>query len=185
MKRFFAVLIAFVLCGCAANPSAVDRAVSLRNKIQAGNGCKFDATVTADYSDRLYSFRMQCETDNLGNLAFTVLEPESISGISGFISKDSGKLTFDEKVLAFETISEGRISPVSAPWLLMKILSSGYIKSGSVSDDGIYVQIDDSYAEETILMELWTDKVDLPMHCDLIFQGICILSIDVENFTFL
>lgn len=186
MKRGLLIaLVILVLSGCTIGETSVERAVNLRKRIQTGRGCKFDATVTVDYSDHLCSFRMHCQTDDLGNLTFTVLAPETIFGISGTISKDNGKLTFDDHVLAFELISEDKISPVSAPWLFMKILCGGYIKACSEDSGGMYVQIDDSYADGAMLLEMWTDHNDIPYRCELIWSGRRVVSMDVENFTIL
>ena len=129
MKRWILLLlIAVLLCGCSAGTAQMDRALALRGKIQQ-NEVAFDVELTADYGDKIYSFSMECQGDKLGNLRFKVTEPKSIAGITGLVSKDSGKLTFDEKVLAFDMMADGLISPVSGPWVMLETLRSGYLTS--------------------------------------------------------
>lgn len=186
MKRgLILILIVCVLCGCSNGSTSIDRAIALRNKLQEGKLCKFDTVVTADYLDRTYEFKMQCETVENGNTMFAVVEPDTISGISGTISDDGGAITFDDNVLAFEPIVDGNISPVATPWLFLKILRGGYIKACSIESSGLYIQIDDSYAGKPVLLEIWTDGNDLPQHVEISWDGRRILSMDVENFTIL
>ena len=89
----------------------------------------FDAEITADYGDKTYTFAMHCESDTKGDMTFTVTAPESIAGISGTISASGGKLTFSDTALAFDLMADDQLSPVSAPWILMKTLRSGYLTS--------------------------------------------------------
>lgn len=186
MKRgLILILIMCVFCGCSNGSTSIDRAIALRNNVSDGKPCKFDAVVIADYLDRTYGFEMQCETAVNGNTTFTVVQPDTISGISGTISDDGGAITFDDNVLAFEPIIDGNISPVATPWLFLKTLRGGYIKACSTDSSGLYIQIDDSYAGKPVLLEIWTDGDDLPQHVEISWDGRRILSMDVENFTIL
>ena len=118
MKRLLGLLLALVLLtGCAGDSGQMDRALNLRGKLQQ-SAVSFDAVLTADYGDKTYTFSMGCHGDMLGNLKFSVTEPQTIAGISGTVSKGSGKLTFDDKVLGFDILADGLISPVSGSYTL-------------------------------------------------------------------
>lgn len=185
MKRIFILLLMIVmLCGCSGGAEQIDRAMALRGKIQQKE-VSFDAVVTADYGDKIHTFSMECQADTLGNLRFKVTEPENIAGISGTISKGSGKLTFDDQVLAFDILADELISPVSGPWVLMETLRSGYLTSCSTEGDLLRVAIDDSYEENALHLEVWLDSNDVPKQCEIYWQGRRLLSMDVKNFTFL
>jgi len=184
--RVIALLwVIFLLCGCKANKDPLDDVIVLRNRILESGGCGFTASVCADYGEKLYEFTMECQTNKAGDLTFTVAEPTTISGIQGVVSNDGGALTFDDKVLAFETIADGQITPVTAPWLLMKTLRSGYIKCCTDSENGFQVMIDDSYAEEAFHLNIWVNESQLPVGGEIFWDGRRILSVKVENFTFL
>lgn len=185
MKRIAILLLVMVLLyGCTGDSGQMDRAMALRGKIQQKE-VTFDAAITADYGNKIHTFAMQCHGDIQGNLKFTVKEPESIAGISGTVAKGSGKLTFDDKILAFDILADDLISPVSGPWVLLETLRSGYLTSCSEEGDMLRVAIDDSYEENALHLEVWLDSEDIPQRCEIYWQGRRLLSMDVKNFTFL
>ena len=180
--RLAAVLcVIFLLSGCSNGGSALDRAIALRNKILNGDGCSFQATVTADYGEKIYVFSLNCEADKNGDLSFTVASPATIKGISGKISGTGGSISFDDVVLAFPTIADGQITPVTAPWLFVKTLRGGYLKDCSLNDDGFSIAIDDSYSEEAFQLNINT-KGDTPISAEIFWKGRRILTLSVENF---
>lgn len=186
MKRIVtAVCLALFLAGCAGADDTMDRAMAVRAKLLAAQCVQFDAEITADYGDSTYTFSMNCSSDNQGNLSFTVVQPESISGIAGTIGAEGGKLTFDDKALSFGLMADGQISPISAPWLLVKTLRSGYLTSCCREGEYLRLAIDDSYAQDALHLDIWLGESDLPVRADILWQGRRLLSVSVKNFTFL
>lgn len=184
MKRAVAlVLIVCTLLGCGAKDDSLEQAMELRTQILNAEKCSFQAVVTADYGDALYTFQMACEADSSGNLAFTVLDPETISGITGSISQEKAALTFDDKVLAFPMLADGQITPVSAPWLFLNSIRSGYLAGCGQLDGGISIYIDDSFGEKPVRAEIVTDEEFNPIHADIIWQDRRVLSVNIQNFT--
>lgn len=159
--------------------------MALRERILQSQGCSFSATVTADYGEKVYRFTTDCNTDREGNLLFTVKAPETISGINGRILHKTGQLTFDDVVLAFELVADGEISPVSAPWIMMQTLRGGYLSSCGYDADGLRLTIFDSYKEDALQLDVWLTEAGDPAYAEILWQGRRILSITVENFTFL
>lgn len=183
MKRIVVLLLLTVLLvGCGEKK--LDSAMNLRRKLETADGCEFDATISADYADKLYLFEVRCRADKTGNVSFTVLSPKSIEGITGTVSEAGGKLTFDNRVLAFEMLADGMISPVTGPWLMIRSIRGGYIHACAKSDDGIQVQIDDSFRGESLQIQLWLDKDDMPTGAEFIYKNRRILSVKVNNFVF-
>ncbi|MBQ7768465.1 MAG: hypothetical protein IJ403_06255 [Oscillospiraceae bacterium] len=178
------ICVLLLLTGCKGSEDSLDRAMALRNRVLREDGCSFTATVTADYGEQIYVFKMACKTDREGDLTFTVAEPATIAGITGKISGTGGAITFDDKVLAFQTIADGLVTPVTAPWLFMKTLRSGYLKDAAETEQGIEISIDDSYAEEALQLRIRTVE-DLPASAEIFWQSRRILTITVENFSFL
>lgn len=184
MKKIALLMLCILfLCGCHSDDSAINSALSLRKQIISSEKCSFDCVITADYSDRIYFFSMNCSFDKNGSMIFSVIEPESISGISGTVDTQGGKLTFDDQALFFQLLADGYLSPVSAPWLFMKTLRSGYIDSGTKQENGIYISIDDSYEENPLTVEIWTDQQNLPVRAEMLWNGRRVLSLDVTNFS--
>lgn len=186
MKRWlFLLLLVGLLSGCGDSQKGIDKALSLRSTLLQGNGCTFDTVITADYGEELYTFTMKNTADSQGNLRFEVVSPDSIAGICGEITGGKGTLTFDDKILAFSMMADDQITPVSAPWLLIKTLRGGYINACEDTDTGLHVQIDDSYQSNSMHLDIWTDLNNFPVRGEIFFDGRRIITLVVENFTFM
>jgi len=186
MKRLCSLLLVVVLflTGCGSGASELDEAMELREKLLKASGCAFDAAVTADYGDKLFSFRLRCQGDGAGNLTFSVLEPESIAGISGTVSSGGGALTFDDTALSFPMMADGQVTPVTAPWLLLKTLRSGYLTSAGLEGETLRMAIDDSYQEDALHLDIWAEGEKITRG-EFLYDGRKILSVDVADFQFL
>lgn len=182
MKRWVALLLIVVLLsGCGKN-SELDRAVAMRERLLSANGCSFDVEITADYGEKVYTFSLTCQTDQMGNLNFTVQAPDSISGITGEVSAKGGKLTFDGNALAFDLLADGQVSPVSAPWILISALRGGYLTSCGVDEEYLRLAIDDSYEEDALHLDVWLDSEDAPVRGEILWGGRRIVSMEVKNY---
>lgn len=163
----------------------MEEGLQLRQKMLSSAGCSFDATVTADYGDEIYKFTLSCQADQSGDLCFTVISPESISGVTGTVSGIGGKLTFDQEVLAFDLMADEQITPVSAPWILIRTLRGGYIHSCAVLEQGIQISMDDSYNEDALHLEVYVDDSGIPYGAEIYWKGRQFLTLQVENFQYL
>ncbi len=176
--------ISVLLCGCVGNNNPIDNAISLRDKIQHSDGCNFTAQIHADYGDKVYIFSMDCTFDKDGNMVFKVIKPDSISGISGKVSSQGGAITFDDKLLAFQTLAEGEITPVAAPWIFIKTLRSGYIKACTDGDGDYQIEIDDTYDENSLRLNIFVEN-GLPVNGEIFWKGRRAMTIAIENFNLL
>ena len=184
MKKIAAVFLSLVLLtGCTGKRDELDRAMKLRANLLGCRGCSFDVTVTAEYGDSYYTFVMNCQATGRGDLQFTVLQPESIAGITGEISSGEGKLTFDDVALHFPLLADDQVTPVSGPWILMKTLLGGYLTAANEEDDLLHLTIHDSYEEDALQMEIWLDGEDEPVNAEILYDGRRIVTMTVENFT--
>ena len=111
--------------------------------------------------------------------------PETIAGITGTVSAEGGKLTFDEESLAFELLADGQVTPVSAPWLLLKTLRGGYVTGCGMDGDYLRVSIDDSYEEDALHLDIWLDSASVPQRAEIVWQEKRILSLELEKFEIL
>ena len=182
MKKVLPLLLAVVLLtGCSQTPKEMERALALRSKLLQADSCAFDAEITADYGDILHVFRMNCTADAQGGVSFRVGAPESIAGITGTLSSQGGALTFEDTALYFELLADGQLSPVSAPWVLMKALRGGYLTSAGMENDQLRVSVNDSYEEDALNLDVWLDSADIPQRADICYAGKRILSLKLEN----
>ena len=183
MRRILALfLIVLLLSGCTDDSDQLDRPMALRGKIQQKE-VSFDVSITADYGDKIYSFTMDCQADSNGDLAFTVTQPQSISGITGKISGQGGHLTFADKALGFEMLADGQVTPVSAPWLFVRTLRSGYISACGSDGDLARLAIYDSYQENALHLDIWLDSLNTPVRGEILWQGRRVVSLEIKNFS--
>lgn len=184
MKRITCILlILLLLAGCSGQSDEMDRAMAMRARL-LGHAVSFDAVVTADYGDTVYTFTLACQADTQGNVTFSVTEPDSIAGISGQISATGGKLTFDDQALSFALLADEQLSPVSAPWVLIRSLRSGYLTSCGKEGENLRLSVDDSYADDALHLDVWLGENDFPIRGEILWKGRRLLSVGVKNFTF-
>ena len=186
MKRIAFILLAITLLfGCSAENEDVSTALAMRNKLLQGSGCSFDTVITADYGEYIYTFEMQCKVDSASTLSFSVKKPETICGLSGQFEGKAGHLIFDDQMLSFPTLADGQISPVSAPWVFVNTLKNGYLRSCVKENEGYKLCIDDSYHENALQLDIWTDGKCNPIRADILWQGRRILCLSIINYQIL
>ena len=186
MKKVGALLIVMILLtGCSRGDPGMERALALRGKLLRASGCSFDTKITADYGDKLYEFSLDCEADAQGNLTFSVLQPESIAGITGNIRDSGGNLTFEDVALHFDLMAEDQLSPVSAPWIFLKTLRSGYITSTAEEEGSLRLSVDDSFDDDALRLDIWLGEDSLPYRAEILHDGRRILSLSITNFALL
>ena len=178
MKRLFPIFMCICLfVGCKGN-EVTDTALALRSAVLQAKSCSFTAEITADYGDMTYSFTMDCVADDQGNVSFTVTKPETIAGITGKLTADGGSVTFDDTALAIPMLTDDQITPVSAPWILMRTLRGGYITSCT---DG-RITIDDSYENDALKLDIALDNDNRPALAEIYWKNRRILTVEVTSF---
>lgn len=176
------ICILFFLSGCSSEGRDLERVLALRSDLLAAEECGFDAKITADYEDKLYCFSVTCTGKKNGDLEFGLLEPESISGISGFVSDTGAGITFEDKALQFEAMAEDRATPVSAPWIFFNALRNGYVKTAGMEDRMLRVTIADSYDADALQLDIWLMENDMPVRAEILHDGRRIMTLEVDNF---
>lgn len=179
------MMMSFLLPGCSKTDNTLEQINQLRNSVLSANRCSFSSEITADYGDEIYSFTVNCSADSDGNMTFEVIEPTEIKGITGRFGDNYSDITFDGHVLAFPRLSDGLVTPVSAPWIFMKALRSGYI-FGCANDEGqSQYLINDTYEDDPLELSLWLNESDLPVAAEISWQGRRMLTLEIKDFIIL
>lgn len=181
MKRFFPLLVV-LLMGCAGPDPAMEAALALRTGCLSAQTVTFQADVRADYITEYEDFSLECQADRDGNVAFRVLEPEEIADIRGTVRGAEGTVEFDDTVLAFPLLAEGRLSPVSGPWVLMQAIRSGCILAAGQEGELIHVTIDDSYADNALTVDIWLEEGKVE-EAEIAWEGRRVLSMTFDDFS--
>jgi len=159
--------------------------MELRSRLLSAQGCSFRAEITADYGDTLQTFSLDCRADAEGDLSFAVVQPEEIAGITGTITEAGGALTFEDTALSFPLMADDQLTPVTAPWILVKTLRGGCITSACQEEELLHLTIDDSYEDDALQLDIWLQEEQTPLRADILYDGKRILSLGISAFHFL
>ncbi len=185
MKRVMVLVLSLLLLtGCGGTKNTQDKLLQLREKLSQ-EPCGFTCHISADFGSSTYDFTLDCGFDTAGNMDFTVKQPDTISGITGHVAASGGNLTFDDKAVAFSMLAEGELTPISAPWLMMKGLRSGYLSAWAQEKEGILLTVDDSFHGEEIQFRILLSDDLVPISAEILKEGSCVLSLRVDSFRYL
>ena len=185
MKCIVLLIVLMVTMGsCSREDELEARAMRVRELV-CTKSVTFTARVRSTVEGTGESFTLDCEADCGGDVRFSVVQPECISGIQGSLSGTGGKLLFDTHAVAFSMLANGRASPISAPWLLMKTLRAGYIHAWGVEKDLLRLTIMDSYHEDALQMDIWFTDENVPVQSEVIWRNTRILTMEIDQFRFL
>ena len=79
-------------------------------------------------------------------------------------------------------MAEDQVTPVSGPYLLLKTLRGGYVRSVGQEDDLLRVTIDDSYEEDALQLDIWMNEKNLPVRGEILYDGRRIIIMVVSDF---
>ena len=74
---------------------------------------------------------------------------------------------------------------MSAGYLLVKTLRSGYLRGCGTRGDEIQVLIDDSYQEDALNLDIRLGEDHVPVSADILYKDRRFLSLEVKNFRIL
>lgn len=148
----------------------------------SSEGCAFTTSISADYGNARYQFCLECNADSSGQVKFTVKEPDGIQGIQGRILASQGEIHFDEAVLAYPLLIDSLPSPLSAPWITLNALRSGYITSTARVNGNTIVTMRDRFEDKPLILEFQFNSNFEPVLCDISTEGRKYLTVQIENF---
>lgn len=181
MKKWLPLLLVFLL-GCSGADPAMEEALELRSRLLAASAISFEAEIGADYIDSIEQFTLDCAFDGTDRMTFTVTEPSDIAGLSGSCTGTEGTVEFDDTVLAFPLMADGRLSPLAGPWVLVKALKEGAIIAVSKEGELLHVTVDDSYADDALTVDVWIEAGEIE-EAEIAWEGRRCLTMDVDGFS--
>ena len=180
MKKCLPLLLVFLL-GCSGADADLEAALELRSRCLAASSVTFGAEVRADYITQIEEFSLACSLDREGNMTFQVLEPEEIADVGGTVAGE-GTVEFEGTVLAFPLMAEGRLSPLSGPWVLMRAIRTGAIVAVGREGELLHLTIDDSYADNALTVDIWLEDGEIE-EAEIAWEGRRCLTMTVDDFS--
>ena len=130
-KKFFAPMILSLLllpsCGRMEEQNrAEELALTIRGEYLALENLTAQASITADYGERVYDFALTAAV-NGEETVLTLTEPEWAAGLTARIAGEEGTLEYDGLILETGLLDGEDLSPMSALPQLLEAARSGYM----------------------------------------------------------
>lgn len=114
-------------CGTLGNTDNDQLALKIRGEYLAAQMCQGTMSVTADYGQRVYNYKMTFQWEPRGDLILTVTEPENLAGITARVSQGKSMLEYDGVRLETGSLAQNVASPIDGFPLLLTDIREGYI----------------------------------------------------------
>jgi len=128
------IILCLVLCACGqtADTGADELALEIRGQYIAMTTCAGQMELIADYGERVYEYTMDFFYEKDGELVLTIIEPESIAGITARVSDGGTTLEFDGTRLETGSLSGDGLSPIDGLPTLFT-----YAREGCIAECGV------------------------------------------------
>ena len=128
-------------CGKAAVSEAEELALTIRGEYLAMDSCAIQASVTADYGQRVYQYELAAAV-NKEETILTLSAPETVAGLTARIAGEDSHLVFDGVSVETGPLDGDGLTPVSALPALLEAARSGYIAACALEEDGKLLRVD-------------------------------------------
>lgn len=183
MRKLFALLsLCLLLTGCSGENQTMQQALDFRASLLEAGGCTFQADLTANYDDQVFRFKLACNYDTQNGATMTILEPQTLSGISASISGDGARLEYDGVSLALGKLAGGRVAPMALPQLLGKSWCEAYVYAAGQEGEACRLTYKLGYEADELTIDTWLTAAGQPTRCELAYQGEMLLSADLSDF---
>lgn len=185
MRRGLAVLMTMLFlltAGCKSESSPVQAAVEFRAALVQAGGCSFRAEVTADFTDSVVSFTLDCQGEADGTTYLTVTAPETIAGITATVTDSGGTVTYDGMAMDFGLLANGNVIPAAAPAIALCCWTGEYIAYAGQEEAGYRASYEKNFDEKRLNVDTWFEN-GVPIYAEVCYNGTRILKMTISDFT--
>lgn len=142
-KLLLCALMMTLLAGCGSGKvsEAEELALTIRGEYLAMDSCAVQASVTADYGQRVYQYQLAAAV-NQEETILTLAAPETVAGLTAHITGKDSYLEFDGVSVETGPLDGDGLTPVSALPALLEAARSGYIVACALEEDGKLLRVD-------------------------------------------
>lgn len=181
-RRMALVLaICLLLCGCTATDLAMNEAIEFRSALVQSGQCSYTAKICADFGETVEEFTLSCSSLADGTTELTILEPQTLAGLTATVTNAGGTVTYDGMAVAFGLLADGALAPAAAPALTVACWSSEYIAYAETLDSGIRVTYEKGYDAAAIQVDTWFEN-SLPIYAEVCYNGERVVQMTFSDF---
>ena len=186
MKKLLTLMLMIsltLLCGCAVNGGAEDKAIEIRAKFNDCAEISLRAEMTADYGERVYDYAVSYTGDGATGL-LNIEKPLEIAGVCVIYEEDGPRLMYDGAVLDTGPLWADGASPAEAFPMLIDSWRRGWISAAwkeSLGGRACVVLDICSGNDESRLSRTWFYEDTLePAAAELFSEGVSVLRCTFE-----
>lgn len=152
-------------CGGETGNEAEQLALEIRTEYLAMQSCSAHVELTADYSQRVYTYGLDLSYEREGEMTLAITGPEHIAGITAHIRAGETALEYEGVRVETGPLNEAGLSSMNAlPALLTGVqegfLAESVLEGGGEEPETLHITIRDPEAEAGSGTELqvWFDR---------------------------
>lgn len=187
-------MITLLLAGCGGKTQgseAEQLALLVRGEYLEMTACSLDASITADYGQRVYQYELSAAVGE-EETVLTLTAPEAVAGVTARLSGETGLLEYDGMSVETGTLDSEGLTPMSALPALLETAQSGYIAACALEEQeggGRLLRIDCGDPEEGpgtgTETTLWFDSDTCALvRGEISVDGFRVITCECSNFTF-
>lgn len=173
--------VLLLLCGCKSTESYLEDAIEFRSSLVQAGGCSFRAEITADFTDYVEMFTVDCDCDADGTTRLTIVSPENLQGITATVTDRGGKITFEGMAVDFGLLADGNLIPAAAPAIAVTCWSSEYIASAGTVDTLYRVTYEKDFQQKRVDVDTCF-KNGLPISSEICYNNQNMLKFTITEF---
>lgn len=173
--------ICLLLCGCTATDLAMNEAIEFRAALVHSGQCSYTAKICADFGETVEEFTLSCRSLADGTTELTILEPQTLAGLTATVTNAGGTVTYDGMAVAFGLLADGALAPAAAPALTVASWSSEYIAYAETLDGSIRVTYEKGYDAAAMQVDTWFEN-SLPIYAEVCYNGERVVQMTFADF---
>lgn len=136
-----------------------------------------------DYGQRVQCFTLACDADGEGTTSITLLEPETVAGVTATVTDGGGRITYDGMALDFGLLANGDLIPAAVPCMLATCWMREYICDAGENETGRQVRYRKKIGEKELLLDTFFEN-GIPFLAEVCYNDSGILKIEISDFAF-
>lgn len=186
VPKITALLLGVVLLtGCTSEQSTAEQQVQeMRSLYQSMESLTASGEITADYSDRVYTYTVDIEGDETSG-SMTVTSPENISGTVIQWTDDQLSINVDAVSLETGELSESGFSPADAVPAILKACKGGMLLGYSLEEEEgtqlLWVEFQNTETESSTISCAFDPDTYLLRRAEIAEDGRTIITLELDS----